>query len=57
MNFNSSRVRTNFYRENMPHLLRFMAKNDVKRFDWFKSYGVFFYFQAITLDMSLNQKC
>ena len=36
MNFNfetlvmRTRVRTNFYRKNMPHLLRFMAKNDVK---------------------------
>ena len=32
-----TRVRTNFYRKNMPHFSRFMAKNDGKRFDWFKN--------------------
>ena len=43
MNFNSekmvirTRVRTNVYRKNLPHFLRFMAKNDVKHFDWFKN--------------------
>ena len=37
MNFNSekmvirTRVHTNFYRKNMPHFLRFMAKNVVKK--------------------------
>ena len=30
-----TRVRTNFYRKNMPQFLRFMVKNDVNGFDWF----------------------
>ena len=43
MNFNfeknviRTRVRTNFFRKNMPSILRFMAKNDAKGFDWFKN--------------------
>ena len=31
-----TRVLFNFYRKNMPSLLCFMAKNDVKDFDWSK---------------------
>ena len=41
MNFNyekiRTRVRTNFYRKNMPSFLGFMTKNDVKGFDWSKN--------------------
>ena len=29
-----TRVRTNFYRKNMPHFSRFMAKNDLMAFLW-----------------------
>ena len=31
-----TRVHTDFHRKNLPYFLRFMAKNDVKDFDWSK---------------------
>ena len=42
-----TQVRTNFHRKNMPHFLRFIAKNDVKRFDWFEN---------LTSFLALNRK-
>ena len=41
MNFNSEKIghknlsAHKLLSKSMPHFLRFMAKNDVKRFDWF----------------------
>ena len=33
---NKNSIANELLSKNIPHLLRFMAKNYIKRFDWFK---------------------